>query len=115
MLLLTVLKMSLTLRDAQHVCWKNFRLINDKLDPEKGKAWKPCLTASELLEMAQELVSSIKSLDESNPDATEAKEDLAAKLSSLLCPIFVLSEYYGIELEESFLQTANDYLLKFIK
>ncbi len=107
--------MSLTLRDAQHVCWKNFRLVNDKLDPEKGKAWKPSLTASELLEMAEELIPAVKSLDESKPDGTEAKEALATKLSSLLCPIFVLCEYYGLELEESFLQTANDYLLKFIK
>jgi hypothetical protein len=24
--------MSVTLRDAQHLCWKNFRKINDKLD-----------------------------------------------------------------------------------
>ncbi len=114
-MLLTVLKMSLTLRDAQHVCWKNFRLVNDKLDPEKGKAWKPSATASELLEMVEELVSAVKSPNESKSDWTEAKEALAARLSSLLCPIFVLSEYYGIELEESFLQTANDYLLKFIK
>jgi hypothetical protein len=27
----------------------------------------------------------------------------------------VLAEHYGIELEESFLQTVNDYILRFIK
>jgi len=29
--------------------------------------------------------------------------------------IFVLAEHYGIELEDSFLQTVNDYMLKFIR
>jgi NTP pyrophosphatase (non-canonical NTP hydrolase) len=40
---------------------------------------------------------------------------LAAELSDLLYMIFVLAEHYGIELEEAFLQTVNDYMLRFIK
>jgi NTP pyrophosphatase (non-canonical NTP hydrolase) len=40
---------------------------------------------------------------------------LATELSDLLYIIFVLAEHYGIELEDSFLQTVNDYMLKFIR
>lgn len=40
---------------------------------------------------------------------------LATELSDLLYMIFVLAEHYGIELEESFLQTVNDYMLRFIE
>lgn len=107
--------MSLTLRDAQHISWKNFKLINEKLDPEKGKIWTPSVTAVDLVKKAEEIVSAVKALDESKPGRTEAKEVLATELSNLLYFIFILAEHYRIEIEESFLQTANDYILQFIK
>ncbi len=109
------LALSLTLRDAQHVSWKNFKLINEKLDPEKAKTWTPSVTAVDLLKKAEELVSAVKAIEESKPTTTETKEALATKLSNLLYPIFILGEHYTIEIEESFLQNANDYLLQFIK
>jgi NTP pyrophosphatase (non-canonical NTP hydrolase) len=40
---------------------------------------------------------------------------LATELSDLLYMILVLAENYGIELEEVFMQTVNDYVLRFIK
>ncbi|MDH7564652.1 MAG: MazG-like family protein [Candidatus Bathyarchaeota archaeon] len=108
--------MSVTLRDAQHLCWKNFRKINDVLDPERGKAWTPFVTVTDLLEEAGEVAAAVKGLEGHAPsDKPKTKETLATELSDLIYVTFVLAEHYGIELEEAFLQTVNDYMLKFIK
>ncbi len=107
--------MSVTLRDAQHLCWKNFRKINDKLDPEKGKSWTPIVTTKELLEEANRLASTVRDIEGSaNQKGLETKQDLPTELSNMLYMIFVLAENYGIELEDGFLQTVNDYILRFI-
>jgi len=106
----------LTLRDAQHLCWKNFRKINDKLDPEKGKHWTPFATATDLLEKSGDIARAINALEDSQSDGkAETKVVLATQLSELLYTILVLEEHYGINLEESFLQSMDDYILKFIK
>lgn len=108
--------MSVTLRDAQHLCWKNFRKINDKIDPERGKSWTPFVMVTDLLEEVGELASAIKGLEGFKPpDKTKTKQDLATELSDLLYMIFVLAEHYGIELEEAFIQTVNDYVLRFVQ
>lgn len=70
---------------------------------------------TDLLEEAGEVASVVKGLEGFKPpDKLMTKEMLATELSDLLYIIFVLAEQYGIELEESFLQTVNDYILKFI-
>ena len=107
--------MSLTLRDAQHLCWKNFKRINEGLDPKKGKGWTPFVMVTDLLEEAGEVAAAVKGLEGFKPpDKPKTKEMLATELSDLLYIIFVLAEHYGINLEESFLQTVNDYILRFI-
>jgi NTP pyrophosphatase (non-canonical NTP hydrolase) len=91
-------------------------MINDKLDPERGKTWTPLVTTSDLLQKSGKIAEMIKSFENSGTaKKPECKEILSTELSNLLFTIFVLSEHYGIELEESFLQTANDYILKFIR
>jgi len=108
--------MSLTLRDAQHLCWKNFRRINEKLDPERGKIWTPFVMVTDLLEEAGEVAAVVKGLEGfKSPEKSKTKNMLAAELSDMLYIIFVLAEHYGVELEETFLQTVNDYMLRFIK
>ena len=108
--------MSVTLSDAQHLCWKNFRKINEKLDPERGRGWTPFVMMTDLLEEAGEVASVVKGLEGFKPpEKPKTKDMLATELSDLLYMIFVLAEHYGIELEESFLQTVNDYMLRFIK
>ena len=108
--------MSLPLRDAQHLCWKNFRKINDKLDPERGKNWTPFVMVTHLLEEAGEVAAVVEGLEGFKPpDKPKTKEMLGTELSDLLYMIFVLAEHYDIELEETFLQTVNDYVLRFIK
>jgi NTP pyrophosphatase (non-canonical NTP hydrolase) len=108
--------MSVTLRDEQHLCWKNFRKINDKLDPERGKGWTPFVMVTDLLEEAGEAASVVKGLEGFEPpEKPKTKEMLATELSDMLYIIFVLAEHYGIELEEAFMQTMNDYMLRFIK
>jgi NTP pyrophosphatase (non-canonical NTP hydrolase) len=98
------------------LCWKNFRIINDKLDTERGKTWTPLVTTSDLLQKSGKIAEVIKSLENSGTaKKPECKEMLSTELSNLLFIVFVLSEHYGIELEESFLQTVNDYMLKFIR
>lgn len=108
--------MSLTLRDAQHLCWKNFRKINDVLDKQRGSGRTPFAMVTDLLEEAGEVASVVKGLEGFKPpEKPKTKEMLATELSDLLYIIFVLAEHYGIELEEAFMQTANDYILRFIK
>jgi NTP pyrophosphatase (non-canonical NTP hydrolase) len=104
------------LQDAQHVCWKNFRKINERLDPNRGKSWTPFVMVTDLLEEAGEVASAIKGLEGFKPpEKPKTKEMLATELSDLLYMIFVLAEHYGINLEEAFMQTVNDYLMRFIK
>ena len=108
--------MSLTLRDAQHLCWKNFRKVNEKLDPARGQCWTPFVMVTDLLEEAGEVAAVVKGLEGFKPpENPKTKEMLATELSDLLYIIFVLAEHYGINLEESFLQTVNEYMLRFMK
>jgi NTP pyrophosphatase (non-canonical NTP hydrolase) len=108
--------MSLTLRDAQHLCWKNFRKINEKLDPARGQGWTPFVMVADLLEEAGEVATVVKGLEGFKPpEKPKTKEMLATELSDMLYIIFILAEHYSINLEESFLQTVNDYILRFIK
>lgn len=106
----------MTLRDAQHLCWKNFRKINDKLDQERGKGWTPFVMVTDLLEESGEVAAVVKGLEGFKPpEKPMTKKMLATELSDLLYIIFVLAEHYGIALEEAFVQTVNDYIMRFIK
>jgi NTP pyrophosphatase (non-canonical NTP hydrolase) len=108
--------LSVTIRDAQHLCWKNFRLINDKLNPERGKAWTPQITASELLTEASKVAKVTNDLEDFDSlGKPETKEMLATELSNLVYLILVLAEHYKVELEDSFLQTVNDNMLESLK
>jgi len=108
--------MSLSLRDAQHLCWKNFRKINEKLDPARGQGWTPFVMVTDLLEEAGEVASVVKGLEGFKPpEKPKTKDMLATELSDLLYIVFILAEHYGINLEESFLQTVNEYMLRFVK
>ena len=108
--------MPMTVRDVQHLCWKNFRKINDKLDVERGRAWTPFVMVTALLEEAGEVAAAVKGLEGFKPpEKPKTTETLATELSDLLYIIFVLAEHYGIELEDAFLQTMNDYMLRFIQ
>jgi len=107
--------MSVTLRDAQHLCWKTFKRINDKLDPERGKGWTPFVMVTDLLEEAGEVAAVVKGLEGFKPpEKPKTKEMLATELSDMLYMIFVLAQHYDIELEDTFLETVNNYMLRFI-
>ena len=98
------------------MCWKNFTKINEKLDPKRGRGLTPFVMMTDLLEEAGEVAAVVKGLEGFKPpEKPKTKDMLATELSDLLYIIFVLAEHYGIELEESFLQTVNDYMLRFIK
>jgi NTP pyrophosphatase (non-canonical NTP hydrolase) len=67
---------------------------------------------TDLLEEAGKAAAVVKGLEGFKPpEKLQTKEMLATELSDLLYIIFVLAEHYGIELEESFLQTVNDYII----
>ena len=71
---------------------------------------------TDLLEEAREVAAVVKGIEGFKPpDKPKTKEMLATELSDLLYIIFVLAEHYDVNLEESFLQTVNDYILRFIK
>ena len=71
--------------------------------------------ATDLLEEAGEVASAIKGLEGFKPpEKPKTKEMLATELSDVLYIVFVLAEHYGINLEETFPETVNDYVLRFI-
>jgi len=71
---------------------------------------------TDLLEEAGEVAAVVKGIEGFKPpDKLKTREMLATELSDLPYIIFVLAEHYGINLEEPFLQTVNDYILRFIK
>lgn len=71
---------------------------------------------ADLLEEAGEVAAVVKGLEGFKlREKPNKKEMLTKELSDLLYIIFVLAEHYGINLEESFLQTVSDYVLRFIR
>jgi len=107
--------MPLTLFEAQQVAWKIFKKINEKLDKNRGRGWDPFVIVTDILEEAGEVAGVVKGLEGFKPpDKPKTKDMLARELSDLLYGIFVLAEHYGINLEEVFLETVNDYMLRFI-
>jgi NTP pyrophosphatase (non-canonical NTP hydrolase) len=108
--------MSLTLRNAQHLCWKNFRKINDALDPETRNRWTPFDLVTGLVEEVGEVAAVIKGLERFKAsEKPKTKEMLATELSDVLYIIFILAEHYGIELEEAFMQAVNDRIISMIR
>ena len=104
--------MSLTLRDAQHFCWKSFKKINNMPESKGNGSWTPIMTANDLIEEANRIATKVKIMEEPRTNKErETSESLAAELSDLLYVIFVIAQHYGIELEESFLQTMNDRII----
>jgi len=86
------------------------------LDAQRGKGWTPFVVITDLLEEAGEVAAVVKGLEGFKPpEKPKTKEMLATELSDLLYIIFVLAEHYGIEVEEAFMQTVNDYILRFVK
>lgn len=78
--------------------------------------WTPFVTVTDLLEEGRKVSTAVKKLEGSRiPKEPREKERLAKELSNVLYTVFVLAEHYQIELEETFLQTVNDYILKFIR
>ncbi|MGQ9565962.1 MAG: MazG nucleotide pyrophosphohydrolase domain-containing protein [Candidatus Bathyarchaeales archaeon] len=68
-----------------------------------------------LEEETRRLIDMVKKLETDDvSEKTQTKNTLATELSNILFNVFVLAEHYGINLEESFLETVNNYVLKFI-
>ena len=102
----------MTLLEAQHMCWKVFH----KLNVRPSRNWHPFVMVTDILEEAGEVASVVKGIEGFKPpDKPKTKEMLATELSDLLYMIFILAEYYRINLGESLLQTVNDYALRFIR
>ena len=70
-------------------------------------------SASELMNKASSIFQKINTLEDKK--TPEAKEEFEKLFSELLFTLFVLSESYGINLEESFLQTIDDLILGFVQ
>jgi NTP pyrophosphatase (non-canonical NTP hydrolase) len=110
-----VVMLALSLMEAQKLSAKIFRQINQKLDATRGKGWNPFVIVADILEEAGEVAGVVKGLEGyKSPDKPKTKEMLATELSDLLYGIFILAEYYNIDLEKKFLETVNDYILRFL-
>jgi NTP pyrophosphatase (non-canonical NTP hydrolase) len=103
------MRVSIALRDAQHLSWKTFRKLGNMPATERGREWTPFAMVAALLEEAGDVASAVRGLEGFKPpEKTKTKEMLATELSDVLFMVFVLAERYGIELEESFMQAMND-------
>jgi hypothetical protein len=98
-------KMSLTLRDAQHLSFKTFK----KFEAADEKRSATIGTSADLIEKASEIAQ--KNMTEQN---SENKEETGKLLSELLFSALVLAERRGISLEDVFLQTLDEIILGFV-
>lgn len=70
--------MPITICDAQNLCVKNFKMINERLDPIRGKGWTPFVMVADLLEETGEIASVVKGLEGFKPpEKPKTKEMLA--------------------------------------
>ncbi len=98
--------LSLTLRDVQHLCWKTFK----KLEIKKEKPTTAINIALELVKRAETVLSKLQNTN--GGDSTLVQKEALQKLfSELLYLTFVLAENSSVNLEESFLQTIDEYIL----
>jgi hypothetical protein len=100
--------LSLTLRDAQHLCWKTFK----KFEMADHKNSKDYVNGGTLVKKSNEIEQEIQTIQ--NSDAPAKKEVFGKLLSELLFGAFVLAEQQGISLEESFLQAIDEMILEFV-
>lgn len=100
--------MSVTLRDAQYLCWKTFK----KLESKNKKQLTDSEMAADLVKKAIALAEKVP-LTEGSSNAAD-KEALGKRLSELLYVAFVLAERHGVTLEDSFMQTIDEYILGFM-
>jgi len=108
--------LSYTLRDAQHLCWKTFNKINAMSTSVQGKGGISLAMLDGLREETGKVADIVKGLETvESSEKPMAKNTLATELSNILFNVFVLAEHYGINLEESFLETVNNYILKFVQ
>ncbi len=96
--------MSLTLRDAQHLCWKTYR----KFQPKESKESNISSVTTDLEAKAHALACKVCA-------EPADKEELAGLLSQVLFDAFVAAEHSGLDLEESFLQSLDSYILNSVK
>jgi hypothetical protein len=99
--------MSLTLRDAQHLSWKTFKKF-ESMNKMRSSGFD---SAPEFVRKADEIVGKIKLLQNGG---SSGQGELAKLFSELLFSLFVLSERYGVSLEDSFLQSVDELILGFV-
>ncbi len=99
--------MSLTLRDAQFLCWKTFK----KFEARNQKNRQPNEVAADIAQTAQIIEKRVKKPEGTDQPSAMDKQSLAKLLPELLFNAFVLAEYEGIDLENTFMQAIDEYIL----
>ncbi len=90
--------------------------INSKIEAESGSRQISPTTVTDLLEEANRISITVNKLEAAKAlEKAKTQETLATQLSNLLYTVFVIAERQGIELENVFLQTVNDYILRYLK
>jgi hypothetical protein len=105
--------LSLTLRDAQHLSWKTFKKIEERIALKGERAFSLPIGTQEFVKKANVIAQTIKDWETSEDKAASAS-DLQKQLSELLFAAFVLAEKYGIDLEEAFLENIDEFILGFV-
>ena len=96
--------MSVTLRDAQHLSWKTFK----RIQPVNSSGSAGFDSAAEFAKKAEQVAGRIRMLQEAG---SSGQREVAKLFSELLFSLFVLSERYGVSLEDSFLQAVDELIL----
>jgi NTP pyrophosphatase (non-canonical NTP hydrolase) len=86
-------------------------MINDKIEPEKGRMWTPLVTIADLRACCENVAqfAELEKLEEQK-NAIQTRS-LAAALSDVLYAVFVLAEHYRINIEDVFMETMNDRMI----
>lgn len=95
------------MRDAQFLSWKTFK----KIEAKRGKESDISAMSDEMAKKASEIAERIKSGSSRN---AQIKDELSKLLPELLYLAFVLAENHGVNLEELFMQTVDEYILGFV-
>ncbi len=102
--------MALTIRDAQHLSWKTYK----KMESVNKEQTNIESAATELATMTSRIALKIKT-GRKPSDEPENRDEFANLFSSALFNILILAENQGVNLEESFLEAVDSYILGLVE
>jgi len=102
----------ITFTEAQKLAWQ----VSQEVNKEKKQDRPPFVVVADILEEAGEVASVVKGLEGYKPpEKPKTREMLGNELSDLLYSVFTLATMYGIQLEDTYVETVKGYRKRFLK